>query len=98
MAPTRPPGDGVSRRKYYIKKRRENTRRFWCVESDELPPEAVGVPRREDRNLAVDEELHALDWTLPILHDDAMTVDADAALLRRLKVIPVLPLAPAKVL
>ena len=58
--------------------------------SDELPPKAICVTRREDRDLAVDEELHALDWTLPILHDDAMTVDADAALLRRLKVIPVL--------
>ena len=76
----------------------EHTALFDILESGELLPEGVGVPRREDRDLAVDVELHALDRPLPSLHDDAMTVNADAALLRRLKVIPILALAPAKVL
>ena len=33
MAPTHPPEGGVSRREYYTKKRRVNTRCFWDVRS-----------------------------------------------------------------
>lgn len=60
-----------------------------------LAPPSFSLRRVENGDVAVDDELPPSDGAAFAVDDDILLVNADTALFRRLKIVPVAPLLPA---